>query len=164
MIRLMRRGIYFLHSTFFLYRQILPLFFNLSFCPFLRNINLDKSRYSLSSLNFSWWQIFASFYFSFFYSYFDNHFSFLVMPFDKEKISTEYLKALAIFQGYECEGQRLLVRFPDNPINSSGNITIRKPAATVAAPKPVPTKGWVFKIFILNFCQNVCIYCEKLNM
>ncbi|KAK7485878.1 hypothetical protein BaRGS_00022873 [Batillaria attramentaria] len=45
-------------------------------------------------------------------------------------------RAMQALQGFECEGQHLLIRFPDNPINPTGNITIRKPhAATTTATK-----------------------------
>lgn len=36
-------------------------------------------------------------------------------------------RAMQALQGFECEGQHLLIRFPDNPVNPTGNITIRKP-------------------------------------
>ncbi|KAK7109416.1 uncharacterized protein [Littorina saxatilis] len=57
-------------------------------------------------------------------------------------------RAMQCLQNQECEGQHLLIRFPDNPINSTGNtITLRKnPASTTtttttAATNKPPAKG-----------------------
>ncbi|PVD29627.1 hypothetical protein C0Q70_08882 [Pomacea canaliculata] len=58
-------------------------------------------------------------------------------------------KAMQFLQGFEIEGQRLLIRFPDNPINNSGSITLRKStptttpvSATIAtSAKPSQAKG-----------------------
>lgn len=57
--------------------------------------------------------------------------------------------SLSFMQGFEIEGQRLLIRFPDNPINNSGSITLRKStptttpvSATIAtSAKPSQAKG-----------------------
>lgn len=63
-------------------------------------------------------------------------------------------KAMHHLQGYECGGQKLLIKFPDNPIlNGAASVTIRKTAAPgtlilqkskqqnkVIPPPPVPTQ------------------------
>ncbi len=45
---------------------------------------------------------------------------------------------LIFFQGSECAGQRLLIKFPDNPL-SNGNVVLRK-GASQSAPH---NKKWV---------------------
>ncbi|XP_056004888.1 uncharacterized protein LOC125657853 isoform X2 [Ostrea edulis] len=39
-------------------------------------------------------------------------------------------KAMQCLQGAECGGQKLLIKFPDNPIVNSGTLTIRKTVST----------------------------------
>ena len=38
---------------------------------------------------------------------------------------------MQLLQGYECAGQRLLIKFPDNPL-SNGNVVIRKGVGATA--------------------------------
>ncbi|KAL5017155.1 hypothetical protein ScPMuIL_006744 [Solemya velum] len=48
-------------------------------------------------------------------------------------------RALQALQGSECQGQRLLIKFPDNPIiNGSQNFTLRKTTTTTAMPPVQP--------------------------
>lgn len=39
-------------------------------------------------------------------------------------------KAMNSLQGVECGGQKLLIKFPDNPIVNGGNVTLRKSSAS----------------------------------
>ncbi|KAL4231630.1 hypothetical protein ACF0H5_009210 [Mactra antiquata] len=51
-------------------------------------------------------------------------------------------KAMDGLQGVECNGQRLLIKFPDHPItngNDHGTITIRKTTTTATATPPTPS-------------------------
>ncbi|KAL8578467.1 hypothetical protein ACOMHN_028739 [Nucella lapillus] len=52
-------------------------------------------------------------------------------------------RAMQYLQNQECEGQHLLIRFPDNPINPTANITLRKntTASTTATSKTAAPKG-----------------------
>ncbi|XP_076472899.1 uncharacterized protein LOC143302208 isoform X2 [Babylonia areolata] len=53
-------------------------------------------------------------------------------------------RAMQNLQNQECEGQKLLIRFPDNPINPTGNITLRKnnaAANTSTKPPAASSKG-----------------------
>ncbi|XP_061177887.1 uncharacterized protein LOC133186662 isoform X3 [Saccostrea echinata] len=44
-------------------------------------------------------------------------------------------KAMQSLQGAECGGQKLLIKFPDNPIVNSGTLTIRKTPNTSSSPQ-----------------------------
>ena len=57
-------------------------------------------------------------------------------------------------QGYECGGQKLLIKFPDNPIvNGTGSVTIRKssvPSGTLILQKSKQPNKYVHIIFDLS--------------
>lgn len=59
------------------------------------------------------------------------------------------------WQGMECAGQRLLIKFPDNPINN-GSVVLRKGPGGLGGPGgpggPSHTKRWVWKVRELAYC------------
>ncbi|XP_062609414.1 uncharacterized protein LOC134271185, partial [Saccostrea cucullata] len=63
-------------------------------------------------------------------------------------------KAMQSLQGAECGGQKLLIKFPDNPIVNSGTLTIRK---TPSTSRPQQRQTFVGKAVAAQYQNSTAV-------